>query len=64
VQQLGATLGVQLLGSVYLHAAGPAAGARSAFLVAAALLAAAGITGALMMRAAPTRQPATAQAPE
>jgi MFS family permease len=45
VQQLG----VQLLGSVYLHASGSAAGARVAFLVAAALLAAAAMAATPMI---------------
>ncbi|GLI02111.1 MFS transporter [Phytohabitans aurantiacus] len=49
VQQLGATLGVQLLSSVYLHASGSAAGARVAFLVAAALLAAAAMAATPMI---------------
>jgi MFS family permease len=49
VQQLGATLGVALLGSVYLAGAGPLAGAQRAFWLALILLMAAALATAVMI---------------
>jgi EmrB/QacA subfamily drug resistance transporter len=48
VQQLGGTLGIAVLGSVFFATATPLAGTRNAFWVAVGLLVATGVTGMLM----------------
>ncbi|GGS08491.1 MFS transporter [Streptomyces aureoverticillatus] len=77
VQQLGGTLGVALLGGLFLHAAAPGdptpaaaaqTGARNAFCLAAALIVATAVTTAMMIprrRPAPTSpdQPCAPEAP-
>jgi hypothetical protein len=49
VQQLGATLGTAVLGSVFLHAGAFTGGARDAFGLAAIVLLAAGVTTHVMV---------------
>ncbi|MEV5434669.1 MFS transporter [Streptomyces sp. NPDC052682] len=70
VQQLGGTLGIALLGSVFFHAAAPGdptpaaaalPGARNAFCLAAALVLATAVTTAMML---PRRRPSPANQEE